>query len=390
MFDLLFGTLFQPLQDMQNPLLHKGAHLCHCVSYADNMINKKGEKHDVSIITMQRHQKKIGYVPLSVLDLVMVNSGGSPSQSMRNSLDLARHVERWGYKRYWLAEHHNIEGIASTATSILIGFIAGGTSTIRVGSGGVMLPNHAPLVIAEQFGTLESLYPGRIDLGLGRAPGTDRLTAMALRRNLDGSEEDFPNSVMELQNYLGPPKPGTKVRATPGEGLSVPIWLLGSSMFSAHLAAMLGLPYAFASHFAPSYLEAAIRRYRDRFQPSQTLKEPYVLAGVNVVAADNDREANRLFTSLQMRALGMIRGNHMPLPAPVENMDGIWSNHERYAVGEMLKYSFVGGPATVKKGLQSFLDMTQVDEIMAVSHIYEHTARLRSYEILSALSSISQ
>jgi luciferase family oxidoreductase group 1 len=354
------------------------------------MINEKGEKYDVSIITMQRHQKKIGYMPISVLDLVMVNSGGSPSQSMRNSLDLAQHVERWGYKRYWLAEHHNIEGIASTATSILIGFIAGGTSTIRVGSGGVMLPNHAPLVIAEQFGTLESLYPGRIDLGLGRAPGTDRLTAMALRRNLDGSEEDFPNSVTELQNYLGPPKPGTKVRATPGQGLNVPIWLLGSSVFSAHLAAMLGLPYAFASHFAPSYLEVAIRIYRERFQPSQTLKEPYVLAGVNVVAADNDREANRLFTSLQMRALGMIRGNQVPFPAPVENMDGIWSNPERYAVGEMLKYSFVGGPATVKKGLQSFLDMTQVDEIMAVSHIYDHNARLRSYEILSTLSSISQ
>ena len=350
---------------------------------------KKGEKHDISI-TMQRRQKKIGDLPISVLDLVMVNSGGSPSQSMRNSLDLAQHVERWGYKRYWLAEHHNIAGIASTATSILIGFIAGGTSTIRVGSGGVMLPNHAPLVIAEQFGTLESLYPGRIDLGLGRAPGTDRMTAMALRRNLDGSEEDFPNSVVELQNYFAQPTPRTKVRATPGEGLNVPIWLLGSSMFSAELAAILGLPYAFASHFAPAYLETAVKIYRDKFQPSVALKEPYVIAGVNVVAADNDKEANRLFTSLQMRALGMIRGNHMPFPAPVENIDGIWSNPERYAVGEMLKYSFVGGPPTVKKGLQSFLDRTPVDEIMAVSHIYEHTARLRSYEILSTLFYILQ
>ena len=339
---------------------------------------------------MQRRQKKIGDLPMSVLDLVMVNSGGSPGESMRNSLDLARHVEQWGYKRYWLAEHHNIAGIASTATSILIGFIAGGTSAIRVGSGGVMLPNHAPLVIAEQFGTLESLYPGRIDLGLGRAPGTDTKTAMALRRNLDGSEEDFPNSVMELQNYFAPPNPRAKVRATPGEGLNVPIWLLGSSVFSAHLAAMLGLPYAFASHFAPAYLETAVEIYRDKFQPSEALKEPYVLAGVNVVAADNDKEANRLFTSLQIRALGMIRGKPILFPAPVDDMGGIWSMPERYAVGEMLKYSFVGGPATVKKGLQSFLDMTQADEIMAVSHIYEHTARLRSYEILSILSSTSQ
>jgi luciferase family oxidoreductase group 1 len=339
---------------------------------------------------MQRRQKKIGDLPMSVLDLVMVNSGGSPGESMRNSLDLAKHVERWGYKRYWLAEHHNIAGIASTATSILIGFIAGGTPAIRVGSGGVMLPNHAPLVIAEQFGTLESLYPGRIDLGLGRAPGTDIKTAMALRRNLDGSEEDFPNSVKELQNYFATPNPGTQVRATPGEGLNVPIWLLGSSVFSAHLAAMLGLPYAFASHFAPAYLETAIEIYRDKFQPSKTLKEPYVIAGVNVVAADNDKEANHLFTSLQIRALGMIRGNPILFPAPVDDMCGIWSMPERYAVGEMLKYSFVGGPATVKKGLQSFLGMTQADEIMAVSHIYEHTARLRSYEILSTLSSTSQ
>jgi len=253
-----------------------------------------------------------------------------------------------------------------------------------------MLPNHAPLVIAEQFGTLESLYPGRIDLGLGRAPGTDKLTAMALRRSLDGSEGGFPSSVIEPPKHFATPTPETKVRATPGEGLNVPIWVLGSSMFSAHLPAILGLPYAFASHFAPAYLEAAVKIYRDRFQPSKALKEPYALAGVNVVAADNDKEANRLFTSLQIRALGMIRGNQILFPAPVEDMGSIWSNHERYAVGEMLKYSFVGGPATVKKGLQSFLDRSRIDEIMAVSHIYEHTARLRSYEILSTLSSITQ
>ena len=323
--------------------------------------------------------------PLSVLDLVMVNVDGSPRQSMQNSLDLAKHAERWGYKRYWLAEHHNTKGIASTATSVLIGFIAAGTSTIRVGSGGVMLPNHSPLVIAEQFGTLESLYPGRIDLGVGRAPGTDMVTAMALRRNLNGLEEDFPNGVIELQNYFDNPKPETQVKATPGEGLKVPIWLLGSSTFSAQLAAMLGLPFAFASHFAPSYLDAAIRIYRDRFQPSETLKEPYVITAVNIIAADTDKEALRLFTSLQLRALEMIRGIHGPLQPPVNSFDTICIKPEKYAVDQRLKYSFVGGPATVKKDMKSFLGKTQVDEIMAVSHIYDHKARLRSYEILSSL-----
>ncbi len=335
-------------------------------------------------MVLQHPTKKMG-MPLSVLDLVMVNVNSSPRQSMQNSLDLARHAERWGYNRYWLAEHHNIKGVASTATSVLIGFIASGTSTIRVGSGGVMLPNHSPLVIAEQFGTLESLYPGRIDLGLGRAPGTDRMTAMALRRNLGGSEENFPNSVMELMDYLGPSKPETHVRATPGEGLRIPMWLLGSSTFSAQLAAMLGLPFAFASHFAPTYLDAAINLYRDRFRPSETLKEPYVMAAVNVVAADEDKDANRLFTSLQLIVLGMIRGNHMPLQPPVEDIDALWSKQERHTVGQMLKYSFVGGPDTVKKQMEMFLDKTGIDEIMAASHIYDHDARLRSYEILSAL-----
>jgi luciferase family oxidoreductase group 1 len=332
-----------------------------------------------------QHPSKNLDIPLSILDLVMVNINGSPSQSMQNSLDLARHAEWWGYKRYWLAEHHNIKGIASTATSVLIGFIASGTSTIRVGSGGVMLPNHSPLVIAEQFGTLESLYPGRIDLGLGRAPGTDMMTAMALRRNLNGSEEDFPNSVIELMEYLGLPKPETQVRATPGEGLKIPIWLLGSSTFSAQLAAMLGLPFAFASHFAPAYLDKSIEIYRNKFKPSETLKEPYVIAAVNVVAADTDKEANRLFTSIQLRALGMLKGSQMPLQPPVNNLDSVWSIPEKQAVDQRLKYSFVGGPATVKKNLESFLKQTQVDEIMAVSHMYEHSARLRSYEILSSL-----
>ena len=332
-----------------------------------------------------QHPSKNLDIPLSILDLVMVNIDGSPSQSMQNSLDLARHAEWWGYKRYWLAEHHNIKGIASTATSVLIGFIASGTSTIRVGSGGVMLPNHSPLVIAEQFGTLESLYPSRIDLGLGRAPGTDVMTAMALRRNLNGSEEDFPNSVIELMEYLGVPKPETQVRATPGEGLKIPIWLLGSSTFSAQLAAMLGLPFAFASHFAPAYLDKSIEIYRNKFKPSETLKEPYVIAAVNVVAADTDKEANRLFTSIQLRTLGMLKGSQMPLQPPVNNIDSIWSIPEKHAVDQRLKYSFVGGPATVKKNLESFLKQTQIDEIMAVSHMYEHSARLRSYEILSSL-----
>ena len=245
-----------------------------------------------------------------------------------------------------------------------------------------MLPNHAPLIIAEQFGTLESLYPGRIDLGLGRAPGTDIMTAMALRRNLEDSEEDFPNSVIELQDYFSVSKPGTRVRATPGEGLKIPIWLLGSSLFSAELAAMLGLPFAFASHFAPSYLDTSIKIYRDKFKASDSLKESYVMAAVNVVAADTDDEAKRLFTSLQLRSLAMIRGNPIPFPAPVEDIDSIWSMPEKKAVNELLKYSFVGAPDTVKKGLQYFLDKTNVDEIMVVSHIFDHIARLRSFEIL--------
>ncbi|HKU83527.1 MAG TPA: LLM class flavin-dependent oxidoreductase [Candidatus Nitrosocosmicus sp.] len=323
---------------------------------------------------------------MSVLDLVVVNAGGSPSQSMRNSLDLARHVERWGYKRYWLAEHHNIKSIASAATSVLIGFIAGGTSTIRVGSGGIMLPNHSPLIIAEQFGTLESLYPGRIDLGLGRAPGTDRLTAMALRRgNLDESEEDFPNNVRELMNYMASPSTDKEVRATPGEGLNIPIWLLGSSIFSAQLAAEWGLPFAFASHFAPAHLESAINIYRERFQPSKSLKEPYIMAAVNVFAADTNEEANRLFTSVQQMALGMIRRSYGLLQPPINNMDDVWNKLEKYAVGERLKYSFVGDPIKVKSGLESFLNRTGVDEIMGVSHIHDHAARLRSFEILSSI-----
>src|SRR5687767_2980133 len=260
---------------------------------------------------MQHFEKKLG-IPLSVLDLIMVNVDGSPRQSMQNSLDLARHTERWGYKRYWLAEHHNIKGIASSATAVLIGYIAGGTSAIRVGSGGIMLPNHAPLIIAEQFGTLESLYPGRIDLGLGRAPGTDQITSMALRRNLNGSVDTFPNDVIELREYLAPKDPASRVRAIPGESTQVPIWLLGSSTYNAQLAAALGLPFAFASHFAPAYLHEALQLYRQRFTPSEQLQQPYAMACVNVIAADTDEEAQRLATSFYMLAMGIVTGKRKP------------------------------------------------------------------------------
>ena len=326
-------------------------------------------------------------MPLSVLDLVMVNTNGSPGQSMRNSLDLAQHVELWGYTRYWLAEHHNIKGIASAATSVLIGFIAGGTSKIRVGSGGIMLPNHSPLVVAEQFGTLECLYPGRIELGLGRAPGTDRMTAMALRRgNLEESEDEFPDNLKELMDYFNPEKSNKVVRANPGEGLNIPIWLLGSSMFSAQLAADLGLPFAFASHFAPAYLETAVNIYQERFQPSKYLDRPYAMAAVNIFVADTDKEANRLFTSVQQMALGMIRRNHNTLlQPPVENMSTMCDPLEKYAIDERLKYSFVGESNTVKKGLETFLNRIHVDEVMVVSHIFDHAARLHSFEILSSL-----
>jgi len=330
-------------------------------------------------------QKKLSDIDLSVLDLVTIPAGSTPTAAMKNSLDLAQHTEQWGYKRFWLAEHHNSKSIASTATAVLIGYIAGGTTNIRVGSGGVMLPNHAPLIVAEQFGTLESLYPGRIDLGLGRAPGTDQLTAMALRRNLHDSVDEFPNNVAELQSYLGPADPAARVRAVPGEGLQVPIWLLGSSTFSAQLAGIMGLPFAFASHFAPTLLDTALEIYRDSFQPSASLAAPKAIACVNVVAADTDEEAHRLATSLYLFALGIIRGNSMPLQAPVEDIDAVWDGSERYAVHQMFRYAFVGSPDTVEKKLQAFLNQTQVDEIMVVSHIYDHAARLRSYEILSRL-----
>jgi luciferase family oxidoreductase group 1 len=320
-------------------------------------------------------------IPFSVLDLSPINQGSDAAHAFRNSLDLAQHAERWNYKRFWLAEHHNMPGIASAATAVVIGYIAGGTRTIRVGSGGVMLPNHAPLVIAEQFGTLESLYEGRIDLGLGRAPGTDQRTAQALRRDLMAGAENFPRDVMELQALLGPLQPNQAVRAVPGAGLRVPIWLLGSSTYSAQLAAMLGLPFAFASHFAPAALMQALKVYRTLFRPSEQLREPYAMVGVNIFAADTDAEARRLITSLQQQFVSLRRGTPGPLPPPVDNMDDYWSPIERAGVEQALAYSVVGAPGAVERGLQAFIAETHADELMLTAQIYDHTARLRSFEI---------
>jgi luciferase family oxidoreductase group 1 len=317
----------------------------------------------------------------SILDLAPILEGGSAAQAFRNMLDLAQHAERWGYHRYWLAEHHNIPGVASAATAVLIGYVAGGTSRIRVGSGGIMLPNHAPLIIAEQFGTLESLYPGRIDLGLGRAPGGDRAIARAIRRGLDSSGDTFPRDVLELQSYFAPAAPGQAVSAIPGAGLEVPLYLLGSSDFGARLAAELGLPYAFASHFAPDYLLPALALYRQGFQPSAQLAEPHAIVGVNVIAADTDEEAQRLFTSIQQMFLGMIRGMRTALKPPVDSMEGRWNPIEAAQAQRMLLYSAVGSPATIRKQLEWFLEQTGADELIATAQIYDHAARLRSFEI---------
>jgi luciferase family oxidoreductase group 1 len=333
----------------------------------------------------QKNKKELGDISLSVLDLATVTQGHTPADSFKNSLDLAQHAERWGFKRFWLAEHHNMESIASSATAVLIAHIAGGTTTIRVGSGGIMLPNHAPLIVAEQFGTLESLYPGRIDLGLGRAPGTDQETSLALRRNLRSAGTDFPEHVEELMTYLSAENSSARVRAFPGEGLNIPIWLLGSSTFSAQLAAYLGLPFAFASHFAPTNLHAALKIYRETFRPSASLQEPYAIACVNVMAANSDEEAEHIATSMKIFALGILHNTRKPLQPPVKSMEGIWNEAEKAAVQQLMYYSFVGGPDTVKQKLEGFLEETGVNELMVVSHIYEHAARIRSYEILTEI-----
>src|SRR5688572_2336983 len=321
-------------------------------------------------------------IPFSVLDLAPVPEGSDAARAFRATLDLARLAERRGFRRFWLAEHHNMPGVASAATAVVVGHVAGGTSTIRVGSGGVMLPNHAPLVIAEQFGTLASLYPGRIDLGLGRAPGTDQLTARALRR--DGLRADtFPNDVVELQSYFLPAAPGQLVRAVPGAGLDVPIWLLGSSTFGARLAAALGLPFAFASHFAPDQLEAALDIYRREFQPSEALERPCAMPTVSVVAADTDAEARRLFTSIQQQFAALRRGTPGQLPPPVDSMEGRWSALEQAGVEHALRYAIVGSPNTVRRGLDAFIRLTAADELMVTGHIYDHAARLRSLELVA-------
>jgi luciferase family oxidoreductase group 1 len=332
---------------------------------------------------MVNQNHKMAGITYSVLDLATVVAGKTPEDTFRNSLDLARHAEKLGYKRYWLAEHHNMISVASSATSVLIGYIAGGTTSIRVGSGGIMLPNHSPLVIAEQFGTLASLYPGRIDLGLGRAPGTDQVTAMAIRGSRFNAAHDFPEDVEQLQTYFSDDNVNSQVRAIPGEGLDVPIWILGSSTDSARLAAEKGLPYAFASHFAPAQFLTAINIYRQNFKPSEHLKEPYVISCVNVVAADTDTEANRLATSLLQFFMGVITGKRRLLQPPVDSMDGIWNAMEAEAVGQMLGCSFIGSPETIKEDLQSFMDQTKVDEVMVTSHIFDHQARLHSYEIFA-------
>jgi luciferase family oxidoreductase group 1 len=328
-------------------------------------------------------RRKIAMIPFSVLDLAPITEGGTAALAFQRTLDLARHAERWGYQRYWLAEHHNMPGVASAATAVVIGYVAAGTSRIRVGAGGVMLPNHAPLVIAEQFGTLESLYPGRIDLGLGRAPGTDMLTARALRRTMSSSVDSFPQDVQELQAYLREAAPGQRVRAVPGAGLNVPIWLLGSSLYSAQLAAALGLPFAFAAHFAPDHLLDALQIYRSTFQPSALLDTPYAMAAVNVVAADSDREARRLATSVQQLFLNLQRGRPGPLPSPLDSMEGLWSPAEAASLDHLLTYAIIGGPETVRRGLTVFLAQTKVDELMVTGQIFDHAARLRSFELVA-------
>jgi luciferase family oxidoreductase group 1 len=321
---------------------------------------------------------------LSVLDLAPVPQGSTPADALRNTLDLAQHAEAWGYNRYWVAEHHNMVGIASAATSVVIGYIAGGTRTIRVGAGGIMLPNHSPLVIAEQFGTLASLYPGRIDLGLGRAPGTDMLTARALRRTLMGSSDSFPQDVQELQAYFQPAAPGQPVRAVPGSGLNVPLWLLGSSLFSAQLAAALGLPFSFASHFAPDHLMDALALYRSQFKPSAALEQPYAMPAVSVIAADSDEEAARLATSQQQQFVNMHRGRPGPLPPPVDSMEGIWTPAEEAALRHMATYTIIGGPQTVRRGLENFIARTGADELIIAAQILDHQSRLRSFELAAA------
>jgi len=328
-------------------------------------------------------------IPVSVLDLAPICQGATAADAFRNTLDLAQHAEKWGYRRYWLAEHHGMPGIASAATSVVIAHVAGQTRRIRVGAGGIMLPNHAPLVVAEQFGTLESLYPGRIDLGLGRAPGSDMQTAHALRRQLAGGDS-FRADLDELRSYFQTfgatsERPRPAVRAVPGEGLDIPIWLLGSSDYSARLAAVLGLPFAFASHFAPEYLFQALHLYRENFQPSKALDRPYAMIGVNVFAAETDAEARRLFTSLEQQFLNLLRGTPAQIPPPVDSMEGRANAQEQALTRQRTRFSVVGSPQTIQAGLQTIIEETEADELMATASIFDHSARLHSFEILAGM-----
>ncbi|MDP5052151.1 MAG: LLM class flavin-dependent oxidoreductase [Congregibacter sp.] len=321
-------------------------------------------------------------IKLSVLDLANIGEGFTAADALANALDLAQRAEAAGYNRFWLAEHHNFVGIASAATAVCIGHVAAGTSTIRVGAGGVMLPNHSPMVIAEQFGTLATLFPGRIDLGLGRAPGTDQHTMRALRRGA-GSSDDFPQDVVELRTLLGPPQEHQSLHAIPGEDTNVPLWILGSSLFGAQLAAMLGLPYAFASHFAPQALHQAIKIYRERFEPSAQLAKPYVMVSCNAIVADTEAEAKRLFTSSQQTFTRMVRGGRGKLPPPIDDIETFWSSAEKAQVSSMLACSFFGSPQTIQAKIQPLIDSTGADELMVSAAIWDHTARVRSFELLA-------
>jgi len=322
-----------------------------------------------------------GMVPLSVLDLSPILQGGDATQSFRNTRDLAQHAERLGYKRYWLAEHHNLAGVASAATAVVAGHVAAATSTMRVGAGGVMLPNHAPLVIAEQFGTLEAMFPGRIDLGVGRAPGSDQITARALRRNLTGDIDQFPQDVLELMAYFHAAQPGQTIRAVPGEGLNVPVWILGSSTYGAQLAAALGLPYAFASHFAPAQMEDAIAIYRRNFRPSEHLEKPYLMLGMSIMAAETDEEAHLLASSMQQMFISMRTGRPGPLPPPVPGYMESLDPMAQVMLRQTLSCAIIGSPQTVKRELAAFVERTGADELMVTGQIYDHAARVRSYEI---------
>jgi luciferase family oxidoreductase group 1 len=327
----------------------------------------------------------LSQIPFSVLELATVTQDSTITQTFAKSLELAQQAEKFGYKRFWLSEHHNMVSVASSATSVLIGYIASGTSTIRVGSGGIMLPNHSPLAVAEQFGTLESLYPGRIDLGLGRAPGTDQPTAMALRGDFFNNANEFPQNVLKLQTYFSEENSNAKVRAIPGEGLDIPMWILGSSTDSAQLAGVLGLPYAFASHFAPGQFFAAMDLYRKLFRPSKYLSKPYVMACVNVIAADTDAEAHKLATSLYQMFLGIVTGIRKPLQPPVDNMDDIFTEDQKAALNQMLSLSFIGSQETIKQDFRDFIKQTRIDEIMIISNIYDQKAKIHSYELFAEI-----